>query len=241
MNGQDPFREKAISLFTARGINSMAEVLGVDADVVGRLIELQAKIYALDAYLEDTWKVEAAQLEQYWAAIYDALAAALPNLDIDKHDVLLDVLKYQSQELGTRQGGSPIDIPLTVFYHYKTCDIRLMRTLLCMYAAKPISSIDLTGWYAYDIITEVEDDMDDLQEDTDTFNVNRIMHALKREDNDKLIEHYITFIEAVYKMAAKQMPDHKVQNRIRQAKERTIEKLQDAQLFSLTAEDHERG
>lgn len=241
MNGQDPFSEKAISLFVARGIYSMADALGVDTDIIGRLIELQARIYALDAYLEETWTVEDTLLSQYWAAIYDALAVALPGLDNDNHDVLLDILQYQSQELGTRQGGSPVDIPLTVFYHYKTCDIRLMRTLLCMYAAIPISPIVLNGWYAYDIITEVEDDLDDLHEDTGTFNVNRIMHALRREDSDKLIEQYISFIEAVYDMAPKQMPEHEAQNRIRQAKERTIEKLQDAQIVSMTAEGHERG
>lgn len=241
MNGQDPFREKAIALFAARGINNMADALGVDADVISSLIALQTKIYALDAYLEETWKIEDTQLEQYWAAIYDALAAALPGLDIDNHDVLLDVLHYQSQEIGTRQGGSPVDIPLTVFYHYKTCDIRLMRTLLFMYAAEPISLLDMNRWYAYDIITEVEDDLDDLHEDAGTFNVNRIMQALRREDSDKLIEQYVIFIEAVYDMATKQTPEHEANIRIRKAKERTIEKLKDAHIVSMTTEGHERG
>jgi len=142
-----------------------------------KLKALQTKIYLLDHYLETNWNLEEKELAAFWEAIYRNLEA----FDLSREEavqMVKQIERYQSHEISMRDDKSPTRFTIRHFYYYKSCDVKLMRTLI--YRADPNLEkiVRKTDWTDFDLITEVNDDITDLQEDMKIYNANRFMFQL---------------------------------------------------------------
>ncbi|MBK8110175.1 MAG: hypothetical protein IPK46_07490 [Saprospiraceae bacterium] len=67
---QDALRDKIEQLFEYRAFHELYRMSGATAGEIKtfheQLVELQARIYDLDAYLESVWDLKEKQLEGYW-------------------------------------------------------------------------------------------------------------------------------------------------------------------------------
>lgn len=175
-----------------------------DSGYYRQLMDLQARIYDLDDYLEATWNLLPSRLAAYWAEIEQAPI-------FDKHDaadikrLLADIRQYQSQEMLVRTGGDITLVPIADFYHYKTCDVRLMRELIYLQDPHLHREFPADLWVYFDLVTEVEDDLNDQSEDQHTHNVNRYLAAKLMMPADELQSAYRDYVEQTIKQAYTQI------------------------------------
>lgn len=161
------------------------------------LVDLQFLIYDLDNYLESSWKINKQKLNGYWKAI----SANLTNLGvpIQKHDdYLQQIKKYQKHELELREGKLPTRYKLSYYYFYKSCDVKLLRRIIYDYIPQLKKEYKLSAWRNFDLVTEINDDVEDLQEDVKTINGNCFfIHLLQntKEDTSKHFSSYLYEID----------------------------------------------
>ena len=171
-------KEKAIlhkinELFEYRGIRDLASELGqMDNGVYDKLIEIQYRIFLYDKHLEQFEYPLRTELERLWKVIVLAMKD-LGCSDEQASELLSEIETYARNELAMRQGVKLNSLPISYFYYYKSCDVRLMRKLLRWKAGTSSSSNSDFRWYIFDWVTEVNDDVSDVQEDRNTFNGNR--------------------------------------------------------------------
>jgi len=226
-------RTKIDDLFQGRRLDWLyaQSPLSHDRTYYEQLIRLQAAIYDLDAFLERSWIIALEELNEYWRIIHDRLAAFHFN-EADRDRKLRDIKVYQTHELLTRTGGNPITIPITEFYHYKTCDVRLIRQLIYEGDPRLAQVMPEAVWRYYDWLTEVQDDLEDQEEDRNTYNVNRYLHALDHLGPEKTKSSYLSYIRHISSAAAETLRDedfpHKAayQEWIREAVEKVKSLLQ---------------
>ena len=90
-----------------------------------RLQKLQKDIYDLDTYLESTWKLKDKVLRRKWKKIFSTLS----KFGIDKKECnnwCREIFVYQKQEVALRKKKLPTELPVSEFYFYKSCDVKLM-------------------------------------------------------------------------------------------------------------------
>ncbi len=176
----------------------MLKVSGLDQnkDFVADIINVQYQIYMLDAYLESQWELSKKELDVLWEGIVISLQAmGSRNKQISK--MTEEIEEYESIERNCRKNKWPTKVALKKFYLTKSCDVRLIRHLI--YKAHP----DLgqlwkeNAWKYYDIITEINDDIADVQEDVNTFNGNRFLISILRKGSDKTFTQYTKYINDV--------------------------------------------
>jgi hypothetical protein len=141
------------------------------------LLSLQASIYYLDAHLEAHWNTDSQVLEWHWNHIIQHLESfGIEQFESQKY--LNHIKKYEKHELELRKGKMPMRLDMEYFYYYKSCDVKLLRRLI--YETFNLSSLcgSLAEWRYYDLITEVNDDVDDLMEDLDFYNGNRFLLSI---------------------------------------------------------------
>ncbi|MBK8053771.1 MAG: hypothetical protein IPK35_11010 [Saprospiraceae bacterium] len=161
-----------------------------------RLIDLQSAIYLLDAHLEANWEVDEQVLQSHWSNITDKLC----QLGIKQENAgayLSHIKKYEKHELELRKGKSPLRFDLEYFYFYKSCDVKLLRRLIFekMHLEKTCGA--LADWRYYDLITEVNDDVEDLIEDLQFINGNRFLISLLKSGKEKTYEEYAAFMNQI--------------------------------------------
>lgn len=190
------YDDKVAALFRERMIDwqfrqtSLAE----DLDFYRQLQRVQAAIYSLDEYLELTWDLDPECLSRFWEDI-DASLRAFGLTHAERSDLLAEIRAYQRQEERMHVTSQPVPAPLGIFYYYKTCDVRLHRRLIQRFDRMPEDGPPLTGWLTFDLITEIEDDLIDLAEDEGTYNVNRLLHAIKSDSLNEARQEYLTFVD----------------------------------------------
>jgi hypothetical protein len=184
-------RDKIQTLFAQRQLLQLLEVSGLDTDSVflTKLYEIQYSIYLLDAYLESTWELDPEILRTKWDGIY----LAMQSIGYDRktcHRLLKEIRQYEKIELNCRKNRWPSKAPFKRFYRIKSCDVRLIRYMI--YEAAPILHSDwkLSAWTYYDMLTEITDDITDIQEDICTFNGNRFLISILRKGIRKTIQFY---------------------------------------------------
>ena len=193
-------KKKIKALFEYRRIPKLIE----DGNVKGKkslykkLIALQIAIYHLDGYLESNWKIKKTELNKHWKEIHKAmLECGIPKNKLaaySKH-----ILKYQSHELGLRDGKLPTRGSIEYFYYYKSCDVRLMRQIIYDLSENLDSRYTLPDWRYFDLITELNDDLEDVFEDLETINGNYALIArweLGKKESLKRISEFIDLIES---------------------------------------------
>ena len=157
-----------------------------------RLISLQFHIYGLDKYLEQTWDPDPDILNQLWESCIDQLSL----LEI-KHEEARALLHsfhiYLQRELAIRKGKTPELLTIRSFYWHKSCDVKLMRTLIYDRFSAITKEIPRQAWIAFDYLTEIVDDLEDLEEDTHIINGNRLLFALRNRPISQVRQEYLDF------------------------------------------------
>jgi hypothetical protein len=130
--------------------------------LVKNLKELQAAIYHLDHHLETNWDINAKKdLKPYWKEIYAALTkCGIKKADHDDYCKL--IYKYQKHELYLRENRLPIDFKMEFYYYFKSCDVKLLRRIICDHFPILAKLYPTAHWRWFDLITEVNDDVEDV-------------------------------------------------------------------------------
>ncbi len=167
---------------------------------LSKLYKLQENIYHLDKHLESNWEVSIDSLEKYWNVLYADLSdIGLPQ---NHHKEYLHHLqRYQEHELSIRQGEVLSRISLPFYYYYKSCDVRLIRRLIYDFNPSLSNVFELSDWTIFDLVTEINDDIDDIEEDQTVINGNGfVLNAFF----DGIEETYATFASYLSKLSEKQ-------------------------------------
>lgn len=160
------------------------------------LVALQSSIYHLDAYLEGNYEIAEEELDKYWASIHNELV----NCGVDREDVhyyCRHIYKYQKHELGLRSGASPLRFSMEYFYFYKSCDVKLLRRLLMDRFPKLRRYFTEGDWRYFDLVTEVNDDVEDIYEDLDTINGNLFFLMIERDGIKVADQKFSNFVDLV--------------------------------------------
>ncbi|NND04771.1 MAG: hypothetical protein HKN87_00205 [Saprospiraceae bacterium] len=170
---------KIDELFSFRCLPWMVKISNIRRKdkFLAKLKRLQLSIYQLDHSLESNWKVPKKQLKDDWKSINSDLR----EFGIRKKErerLCRPIRQYERHELRLRRGKTPMDLPMQYLYFYKSCDVKLMRELI--YRADDELDLKLSrrDWYTFDLITEVNDDIEDVYEDIHTYNGNRLLFEI---------------------------------------------------------------
>ncbi len=158
------------------------------------LVDLQIAIYELDSHLESMWIINPIDLKPYWLNIYQCLATM--NLSQkQQHDWTKEITTYQRRELDLRKQISPLTHSIEELYYYKSCDVRLMRRLIYRADEDLNRLLKFSEWTEFDLITEVNDDVDDLYEDLAALNGNRFLFSLYELGLEETRRRYEDFLD----------------------------------------------
>ncbi len=188
-------KKKIKKLFDYRGLPSlmMAGNVKRKKKLYKNLIKLQISIYELDEYLESNWKVYQKDLAEYWKSIHRCmLKCGVPKSKIGEYSK--HIQKYQKHELDLRKAKLPVDGSIEFYYYYKSCDVRLMRQIIYDNSESLDDIFTMADWRYFDLITEVNDDVEDLFEDLTTINGNYVLIAswvYGKKQARKTIEEFI--------------------------------------------------
>ena len=172
------------------------------------LVELQKSIYYLDAHLEAHWQTSDACLFDLWQKIYDALL--LFDIDKNKAEAYVNhIRKYEKHELELRHGKSPLRFDMEYFYFYKSCDVKLLRRLIYETLELNAACGTLSEWRYYDLITEVNDDIEDIYEDLDFINGNRFLLSSMYHGKKATQEDFLAFIKLIETKAVQKRTNSK--------------------------------
>lgn len=187
-------------MFDYRQLPWLIKQCQLPATFIDSLIQLQTKIYVLDKYIEKNWVIDEPHLADLAQAIKEELHKLGYNeLDINK--LLGSFAIYLKRELAIREGGYPSEVPIEDFYLHKSCDVKLHRKVIADRSATYIFNDE--DWTTFDLITEVNDDIEDLVEDTLSINGNRLLFSLNLKPKNELFNEYQRFIEHLKHLCAK--------------------------------------
>lgn len=178
---EEELRKKITGLFEYRFFPTLMASADDTPDNISifneNLIELQEAIYYLDAHLEGNWQTDQRILQWHWKNIESKLLNF--NLaEIETGPYLNHIRKYEKHELELRDGKTPLRLDMEYFYFYKSCDVKLLRRLIYeKYKLSPQWG-NLADWRYYDLVTEVNDDVEDLSEDLSFINGNRFLISI---------------------------------------------------------------
>ena len=190
------------------------------------LVNLQIAIYHLDLYLEDNWKTRKSELNAYWKEIYNCLE----NLGISKkrgEDYLKHIMRYQKHELQLRTNKMPTQYSLEYYYYYKSCDVKLIRRIIYDYIPELKNDYSLSDWRIFDLITEINDDVEDVFEDLDNINGNYFMIMLWEKDKKTVSNFFNAYLTELGKRTKNRFTSKKKSSK--EIKNWTLTELKDSQ------------
>jgi hypothetical protein len=198
--------KKIKDLFKYRGFPELYEISNLNKDIVenlnNQLIDLQANIYYLDSYLEENWTLKENELNQYWKNIHQSLSV-LGVKKSDWMDYTNHILKYQKHEMELRLGLMPTRLNMEYFYFYKSCDVKLIRRLLMEKLPNVSKLCDAADWRYFDLVTEINDDAMDIEEDLSTINGNRVLISIQLYGAKETIKIFSNFLKTVEQKSIK--------------------------------------
>lgn len=191
---------KIRTLFAYRDFDHLYALGGLEGANKDRLednlIRLQQDIYFLDEYLESNWELETSELKLYWNHIHQSLSnLGVPSSEYD--DYSAHIYKYQHHESQLRTKKDLLRLSMEYFYFYKSCDVKLLRRLIYNHAPKIGKYYSLSDWRYFDLITEVNDDVEDLVEDMQTINGNRLQMMINKRGVDIAKSEFLVFMEQI--------------------------------------------
>lgn len=199
----NPNLKKIEDLFETRKLWRWLALRGADAKMREAmrplLIGIQNSIYLLDEYGESHWQITQGKLDDIWSGIFDAIGEAgagiLHRAEVIK--CLMELKEYQDIEVALRHGANPARVKISQFYYLKSCDLRLCRTIamVSIPIGRPNSS-ETHQWFLHDVCGEICDDLDDMEEDLETWNCNRFMASIGTRGVACTYNEYRSFLEA---------------------------------------------
>lgn len=193
-------KKKIKKLFDYRGLPNLmvAGRIKKKKKLYKNLIKLQISIYELDEYLESNWKVYQSDLAVYWKSIHKCMeACGVPNSKLNEYSK--HIQKYQKHELELREAKLPVDGSIEFYYYYKSCDVRLMRQIIYDHSEGLEEIFTMADWRYFDLITEVNDDVEDVFEDLETINGNYVLIAswvYGKKQARKILNEFIDVLSA---------------------------------------------
>lgn len=193
--------KKIEDLFQYRRFQELYEIAGVKQEVTARIHQdlksLQYAIYMLDKHLEEHWQLDEATMEQRWEDIYEGFANFGISRDLAP-EYCKHIQRYERHERQLRSYILPSKYKMQYFYFYKSCDVKLMRRLIFEQLPQLKSLFQLSEWRWFDLITEINDDVEDVFEDLEYINgnsflINLILHG--KSQTKLVFEDFITEIE----------------------------------------------
>ncbi len=232
-------KEKIIELFEYRRLPELMKIGNdgvLDQSFYDLLIRLQTDIYHLDAVLESGWEVDMSLIDARWTAINESLRQ-LGVIDSMLHLYSRHIKKYQKHELDIRDLKYPTRLTMEYFYFYKSCDVKLLRKLI--YDRYPVleGMVKLTGWRLFDLITEVDDDVEDIYEDLDTINGNRFLLSMILHGKDATAKKYRDYMNEIKKRLMVSETDELDTKELSQKLYKDTEKLLEKRLKEVTEEE----
>ncbi|NNL92346.1 MAG: hypothetical protein HKO66_08960 [Saprospiraceae bacterium] len=191
---------KINDLFEYRKLPFLLSFLGKKErkSLMPKLVKIQEKIYNLDGYLEQNWKLKPKKLSKYWKAINNSIAKL--GYDHDQIEKMTSHIKrYELHESQLRSYKLPTRISLEYFYYYKSCDVRLLREIIYDKYKNDDNVIKLSDWRIYDLVTEINDDIEDVFEDQKTINCNYYLISILEEGVEEAEKKYSLFLNALLK------------------------------------------
>lgn len=193
-------RNKIITLFEYRRLPELIRMGGNELDVsfYEDLIDLQDKIYDLDAVLESEWKIDYVALGKTWEVIRAKLLE-LGVKDSELDDYCHQLKTYEIHEAGIRDGKLPHEFDMEYFYFFKSCDVKMMRRLIYDRYPSLHQFIALEEWRLFDLITEINDDVEDFYEDQHTINGNGYLLSKLVLGQEKTEANFRNFVDEINK------------------------------------------
>jgi len=203
-------KEKIIELFEYRKLPELLKKghYGLDSSLVDKLVELQMSIYHLDTYLETTWETKTHELNKYWKHI-DKAMEGLGIAKARRPDYLKYIYKYQEHELAMRKGKFPTSLSIEYYYFYKSCDVKLIRRIIYDYIPELKQDYSLGDWRQFDLITEINDDVEDLFEDLEIINGNYFLFDLDKNGSKKVSKRFIKYLQQLDKQSKARIRNNK--------------------------------
>ena len=232
-------QQKIKDLFLYRKFPFLMEMAGQNYKnhpLIEQLIKLQEAIYYLDHHLETHWDIKAIDLKPFW----DDIFKALKNIGLNKEeqlDYVKHLEKYQKHELYMREGKWPNRFNLNYFYFYKSCDVKMLRRIIYKFYPSLQKTFTLADWRYFDLITEVNDDIEDIFEDQETINGNSLLinlHTIGIQSTKKMFQGFIKEIEIKNEERLKTKPSYKkifdwTQNETRATQKLLVKNLKSVQ------------
>lgn len=207
-----PHLSKIKALFDYREIPEYIAFGGIDPHFIEYLYRIQSSIYDLDDYLEKVWVLENKRIQHYWELMKVELGKLLrKESNVDQY--LYQISVYLKREQGLRKRVFSLKTSLKYFYYYKSCDVRLMRRLIHDHCNVNKAKLAPTNWFLYDLVTEVNDDIDDVFEDMDIFNCNRFLFSCLEYGVEETAAEFKVFLSQI----ASNNKSAKTDERIKQA------------------------
>jgi hypothetical protein len=193
-------RKKIEELMNYRLFPSLMAESNVSDDIKSsfyeHLIQLQTAIYYLDGHLEANWNIDPKIMNIHWDNICRQML--LFGINASKNETYLShIKKYEKHELELRSGKSPLRFDMEYFYFYKSCDVKLLRRLIYEKLDLPEACGRLADWRYYDLITEVNDDIEDLEEDINFINGNSFLISLLCQGRKHTMQKFVVFMDDI--------------------------------------------
>lgn len=203
---------KIEDLMDYRMLPDLIDLVEHDVDkkrqLISRLVDLQVAIYDLDHYLETNWQLSDVDLESRWVPIYDALrAAGVPMKDHAQYAA--HILKYQKHEMQLRDLILPTRLDMQYFYFYKSCDVKLLRRIIMLHYPALAKMYSPADWRVFDLITEVDDDVEDVLEDRETINGNSYLISIWQYGFDHTQREFVAFLDTLEDMMHERFGSHR--------------------------------
>jgi hypothetical protein len=165
-------------------------------ELLSHLIEIQKAIYHLDHVLESEWNIIHSSLDIKWKSIYRALESA--GVESSVHDEYCrHIYKYQKHELEQREGKSLLRLSMEYFYFYKSCDVKLLRRIIMDRYPELRTMFPIADWRWFDLVTEVNDDVEDVFEDMGTNNGNRFLLSVQKFGLEEAYQLFTKFLSEI--------------------------------------------
>ena len=182
------------------------------------LIQLQTAIYRLDSYLESKWKLKEEKLEGFWNDIYSIVTGMGFTME-EAQKMTSSIRRYQLHEQQLREKKIPTRLDPEYYYYYKSCDVRLMRQIILAKAETDVKGLNVSNWRYYDLITEINDDIEDIYEDLEVYNGNMFLVKIYQDGlkeavsffDDLLDEILVKSVERAYKKDSDRIREIKAQ------------------------------
>lgn len=179
------------------------------SDFFRHLFDLQEAIYLLDAHLEGHWQVDDTMREESWHNIVLHLKKCLDAGQLPG-PYLNHIEKYEKHELALRSGLFPDRFTMSYFYYYKSCDVKLLRRLIYEFGRLEGKAGKLSDWRWFDYVTEINDDISDVEEDMAFYNGNRFMIELIRHGKKHTLAGFKDMVDSIRLNTEKRMSAQRV-------------------------------